>query len=66
MSSVMCDVMDCKHMVPMERISGGEPFVGFCGAKLVNIFGDEERKCITYEKAEEGDGEREQLCQKGE
>ena len=54
MSRVMCDVMDCKHMVPIERAKGGEPFFGLCGARLVNIFGDDERRCITY-KASEGD-----------
>ena len=60
MSRVMCDVMDCKHIEPFQCMEEEEPFVGFCGAKLLNIFGRSQRMCLTYEKAEEDDGEREQ------
>ena len=66
MSRVVCDIMDCKHIEPIQPIRGGEPFLGHCKAECVNIFGCDQRKCITYEKAEEDDGEREQLFQKGE
>lgn len=57
MSRVICDVMDCKHIEPMQPIVEGESFLGYCKAGCVNIFGCDERKCITYEKAEEGERE---------
>lgn len=60
---VICEAMDCKHIEPIETLTGKEPFVGYCRLGIVQMFGREYPKCITYE---EDDGEREQLCQKGE
>lgn len=59
MSKIICDVMDCKHIEPIERLLGGGPFIGECKAALVNIYGGvRHKRCITYDRRNEDEGKR--------